>query len=98
MIAFDLVNEHSFKGVKQWLDSIYKHCDLNIPKVLIGNKCDLVDVRVVSEGEGRKIAEENSMQYYETSAKENYNVENVVNYLMNEVYEKKFKEKLENAR
>ena len=37
LTAFDLVNEHSFKGVKQWLDSVYKHRDLNIPKVLTGN-------------------------------------------------------------
>ena len=64
MIAFSLADKKTFDGVKLWLDAIYKHCDLNIPKVLIGNKCDLVDLREVSEKEARQIAEENNMQFF----------------------------------
>ena len=49
MIAFSLADKKTFEGVKTWIDAIYKHCDLNIPKVLIGNKCDLVDLREIPE-------------------------------------------------
>jgi GTPase SAR1 family protein len=58
LIAFSLADKRTFEGIKTWIESIYKHCDLNIPKVLVGNKCDLVDLREVPESEARKIAEE----------------------------------------
>lgn len=61
LIAFDLTNSTSFDGVKRWIDSIYKHCDVTIPKVLIGNKVDLKDIREVSETGARKLAEEHHM-------------------------------------
>lgn len=45
IIAFDLTNEQSFDNVKTWMNSIYKHADPNIAKVLVGNKLDLEDKR-----------------------------------------------------
>jgi len=48
LIAFDVTNLESFNGVKTWVESIYKNCDLTIPKVLIGNKIDLDEKRVIS--------------------------------------------------
>ena len=68
MIAFDLTNDTSFQGAKKWVDSIYKHCDVTIPKLLIGNKMDLVEQREVSSSEANKLAEEHKMPYFETSA------------------------------
>ena len=37
----DLTNLDSFENVKTWMNSIYKHADPNIAKVLVGNKLDL---------------------------------------------------------
>ena len=68
LIAFDLTNKVSFEGIAKWVDSIYKHCEVTIPKVLIGNKVDLEEQREVSESEARKLAEEHHMHYFETSA------------------------------
>jgi len=42
--------------------------------VLVGNKCDLEDKRFVKFEEGRALAEEFRINFYETSAKENVNV------------------------
>jgi GTPase SAR1 family protein len=55
IIAFDLSNQESFEGVKTWINSIYKHSDPSIAKVLVGNKLDLED-RVISKSEAQKIA------------------------------------------
>ena len=74
IIAFDLTNTESFENVKTWMNSIYKHADPNIAKVLVGNKVDLENERVISKQEATKIAEEHGMSYFETSARENINI------------------------
>lgn len=49
------------------------HASSDVVKVLVGNKCDS-DKRAVSYEEGRKLAEQLSINFYETSAKENIEV------------------------
>ena len=71
IITFSLVDLESFNNVQVWMNSIYKHKDPSIPKVLVGNKCDLTDERKVTRIEAEKRAEEHNMKYFETSAKEN---------------------------
>lgn len=48
---------------------------LNI--VLVGNKTDLEDLRVISFEEGRKFARENGMFFVECSAKSNNNISKI---------------------
>ena len=42
--------------------------------VLVGNKCDLDDDRVVSYNDGLQLAEDIQLPFFEASAKENINV------------------------
>lgn len=51
IITFDLTNQESFDNIKTWMSSIYKHSDPSISKVLVGNKFDLEDQRVVTTSE-----------------------------------------------
>lgn len=44
IIAFDLTSQKSFDSVTTWLQSIFKHKSEDIPKVLCGNKLDLLAV------------------------------------------------------
>jgi GTPase SAR1 family protein len=43
-------------------------------KILIGNKCDLKDREVLYD-EGKNLAETYGIKFYETSAKENKNID-----------------------
>ena len=43
--------------------------------VYLGNKCDMDDKRLISEERGRGVAEENGIKFFETSAKDNINIE-----------------------
>ena len=43
----------------------------------VGNKCEAVERRVVSEQDAKQFAEAMHIPFFETSAKENYNVEKV---------------------
>ena len=60
--------------MKTWMNSIYKHADPSIAKVLVGNKLDLEEQRVISKNEAQRIAQEHGMDYFETSAKNSTNI------------------------
>jgi len=45
-----------------------------LKKILIGNKCDLINERVVTAKQGQNLADEYGIKYFETSAKSNDNV------------------------
>ena len=53
-------------------------------KVLIGTKKDSYD-RVISEEEGKQLAKDNNMAYFETSAKNNENVSQIFYFLTNKI-------------
>ena len=46
-----------------------------VNKILIGNKCDMDEDREVSREEGAQLAAEYGIQFFETSAKNDINVE-----------------------
>jgi 50S ribosomal subunit-associated GTPase HflX len=48
-----------------------------IPVVLVGNKIDLEEERVVSLEEGRDLAKKHRLSHFETSAKTNHNINEV---------------------
>lgn len=46
--------------------------------MILGNKCDLSDSRVVSKERGQLLADEHGIKFMETSAKASINVEEVL--------------------
>jgi len=46
----------------------------NAQVILVGNKCDMEDERVISYERGKQLAEQLGIEFFETSAKENINV------------------------
>lgn len=49
----------------------------NVPMVLVGNKCDLEDERVVGKDQGSSLAHQFGCTFLETSAKAKINVNDV---------------------
>ena len=91
-MVFDVTNRETFDSVKKWINSIAEHADPTIIKVLVGNKIDLESERQVQRHEAGALAAEYKIRYFETSAKENKNVSEVITHMMDEVYEKKILE------
>ncbi|MHA1805435.1 MAG: Rab family GTPase [Promethearchaeota archaeon] len=76
--VFDLTRRSSFTNLAKWKEEAMKVLGSQKPNILIGNKLDLVrdGNREIGEKEGEALAKEfNALAYYETSAKENINVE-----------------------
>lgn len=46
----------------------------NAQVILVGNKCDMGDQRVISAERGQQLADQLGVEFFETSAKENVNV------------------------
>ena len=76
-IVYDITNRNSFLDVKSWLDDCKKQSPKTVILVLIGNKIDLEEQREVSFEEGNNFAKENNMLFFETSAKNGDNIENI---------------------
>ena len=84
ILTYDVTDNNSFKNIRNWIKQIEANAQTNVCKVLVGNKCDKPD-RVVSEEDGRKLAEDYKMNFFETSAKTNQNVNEVFNFLTEEI-------------
>jgi len=61
--------------IKTWHSQIDQHASTGVNKILIGNKCDWDEKRVVSVEQGRELADEFGLRFLETSAKANEGVE-----------------------
>lgn len=57
-------------------------------KILIGNKCDLEDKRAVSIEDAQALAQEKGMQYLETSAAEEVNIDNAFRQMAKMILER----------
>jgi small GTP-binding protein len=71
--VFSVADRASFDHLVGWLEEARKNAG-NVPGVLIGNKTDLIDQRVVSREEAEGFANQAGFKYVETSAKEDENV------------------------
>src|SRR5271154_848314 len=61
--------------IRTWFQNVEQHATEGVHKILIGNKCDWTEKRVVSEEQGKALAQELGIPFIETSAKSNINVE-----------------------
>ena len=84
IFAYDITNKNSFNNINNWIKESNKNCKKNICKILVGTKCDKPN-RTVTEDEDKKLAEEFGMNFFETSAKNNQNVEEIFNFLVKEM-------------
>ncbi|KAL3856859.1 hypothetical protein ACJMK2_011570 [Sinanodonta woodiana] len=74
IVVYDVTSGESFANVKRWLHEIDQNCDV-VNRILVGNKDDDADRKVVLTQDAQKFADQMGIQLFETSAKENKNVE-----------------------
>ena len=82
IIAYDVTSGSSFVNTKRWIEVVKNDCgDDGVPIVLVGNKCDSPD-KVVTLEDQQDYAKLMNLKFFETSAKENINVDevNIENY------------------
>jgi small GTP-binding protein len=75
LLLYDVTRRRTFLNVDNWKEEAFKNLTYKIPLVLVANKVDLEDSRVVTTEEGEKYAKKNKMTYVESSALTGENVE-----------------------
>ncbi|EGV61296.1 Vacuolar protein sorting-associated protein 21 [Yamadazyma tenuis] len=84
LVVYDITKPASFLKARHWVKELHEQASKDITIALVGNKYDLVEdendgdtLRKVSVEEGQKLAEDEGLLFFETSAKTSYNVNEV---------------------
>jgi small GTP-binding protein len=84
-LVFDVTRKDTFGFLLSWLAVVREDCPSDAIVMVIGNTIDLEDRREVTESEGAAFARENSLLYFETSAKTGDGVEAPLLAMMSDV-------------
>ena len=87
-VLYDITNESSFNDLKNWIDLIKEEGNSDIPILLVGNKLDLKDKRVVEKDKAMEYAEQQKMDYIETSSFTRENINKAITLLTEKVLKK----------
>lgn len=59
VFVYDVSNATSFDNLKKWIEESYVNCLQDIPRILVGNKCD--GAAVVTTNVAQRFADQNNM-------------------------------------
>jgi len=102
ILIYDITNKKSFENVRNWINQIKEEVSEKVSIILVGNKIDDEEHRVVPTVEGEKLSKELGLMFFECSAKSGINIDSTFNELVKttvENYSKVIKgEKLKNKK
>eukprot|EP01111_Echinosteliopsis_oligospora_P019422 TRINITY_DN9404_c0_g1_i1.p1 TRINITY_DN9404_c0_g1~~TRINITY_DN9404_c0_g1_i1.p1 ORF type:complete len:207 (-),score=38.99 TRINITY_DN9404_c0_g1_i1:106-726(-) len=75
IVVYDVTEEATFNNVKQWMQEIQRYACESVCRLLVGNKSDLVDKRMVDASTAKEYADSQNIPFLEASAKSSANVE-----------------------
>ena len=70
VFVYDVTSAGSFRGLPSWIEECKQHSlGTEVPRILVGNKCDLQESVQVGTDVAQQFADSHSMPLFETSAK-----------------------------
>ena len=89
LFVFDLSNNESFKEITDWIKLFNENHNgkEKVPKCLVGSKCDLE--KKVTDDKIKEVSQKYNLHYYETSAKDNFNINKLFEDMSKILYENK---------
>ncbi|KAF5270879.1 hypothetical protein FQR65_LT05396 [Abscondita terminalis] len=92
IIVYDVTNKASFDALRYWVEECDKHCFTNIPRILVGNKCD--ESLAVNTNLAQRFADQHNMPLFETSARLDSQCDNVEAIFMTLAHKLKYQKPL----
>ena len=86
LLLYNITDRESFESLNSWLIDIEKNASKNVCKILVGTNCDLEDERKVTYQEGKEFATKNGMKFIEVSVKNNINVNEAFDILLEDIW------------
>ena len=74
ILIYDVTSLQTYENVKTWINQIREEAPPNVVIFLAGNKIDMEEERKVKTEEGKSLADEFGLPFYETSAKNDINI------------------------
>ena len=87
ILIYDITNKKSFENVRTWINQIKEEVSEKVSIILVGNKIDDEEHRVVATEDGEKIAKELGLMFFECSAKSGVNIDSTFNELVKKTVE-----------
>lgn len=87
ILTYAIDDRETFTNIENWMKQIKMHANENVIKVLVGNKCDMPDRQVTFE-EGKGLADAYGIPFFETSAKDNRNINETFMCMAREIKDK----------
>ncbi len=85
IILFDITNKDSFNNLNEWIKTVREQVGNNLAILLVGNKCDLEENRLVFKEEANIFAKNEKIKYIETSCKTGENIIKAIDYICEKI-------------
>ena len=88
IVVYDVTDRQSFTKIQHWLKEIENYGTDRVRKLIVGNKCDLADKRVVDFASAKAFADELGIPIMEASARSKINVDEIFLRIARNILEK----------
>ena len=97
ILVYSIDDKKSFNKLNSWLNDIRSFSEKNVKIFLVGNKIDINDEkRIITKDMGNQFYKDNNLNnFFETSAKTGFNIDNLFIEAVKILYEENFPEKKE---
>lgn len=77
VLVYDVTKMSSFQSLPQWIEECNNHNLTDVPRILVGNKCDCKEMQAVRTNAAQRFADFHNMPLFETSARDETECDNV---------------------
>ena len=92
LLFYDITDKESFDSIKEWMKNIYDIKEKDFPIVLLGNKIDKSEERVIDYKVGESEAQKYNIKFFEISCKNAINIKEPILYIISQISGGKVKE------
>ena len=87
ILMYDVTNRKTYENIKKWLNQIRDEAGNKISIILVANKIDCKEERLVTKEEGEELAKSCNLPIFEASAKDSINVSESFQLLVENINE-----------
>ena len=88
IFVYDITKKTSFTNIKNWFQDAESKTN-DFKSIIVGNKIDLNDERTVTPEEGQNFANKKNCPFFESSAKDKINIDEIFLTLLKEILKNK---------
>lgn len=88
LVVYDVNDRETFFHIENWIEEVSRYAASDVNRVLVGNKCDVLNKREVEYETARLFAAKLGISFTEASAKDRTNIDKVFNIMAKELVEK----------